>query len=131
MRLVGTDHRHRTASSLTFRKPHFLTSLSHPSNSSSVCHNSDAHHLAVMIIPSCGCEHITHEDAGARTSSQLHSRLQLQSEIACILFSSLFLSFLPPPSFTAQNKKAESCSRCVVMCQLNTFQEELLKFKIF
>lgn len=66
-----------------------------------------------------------------------------QTAIACTLilltsllfwFSSFSSSLLPAPRFKT---KAESCSRCAapakyyVTCQLNTFQEEPQKLKIF
>lgn len=129
MSLVSTHHQHHPASSLTFRKSH----LSHiaPTVITLLCATSQTHHLAVTITPPCGCGHM-HEDAGARTSSQLHLRhSHSQTEAACIRSFGFFPLVLAFSQLHASGQKAESCSRCVVTCWLNTFQEELLKFKIY
>lgn len=63
-------------------------------------------------------------------------RLQLPAFLSAH-FCISFFQFFSPPSFMLTKKKTESCSRYValakycVTCQLNTFQEEPQKLKIF
>lgn len=91
-----------------------------------------------MIIETCGYEHVMHEDEGAL--KPLLNCIWSQTAIACIFICSLlyfFFSVLLSSQLHAYKKKTESCSRYValakycVTCQLNTFQEEPQKLKIF